>query len=85
MVQNLLQRLLAPAPAHLPDAEARLSRLCFWVLELARSDVDYGLNIPGVRIAPGRGDAHRNRLLRALAQWQQAHALDPAGNSGEAG
>lgn len=67
------------------DAEARLSRLCFWVLELARSDVDYGLNIPGVRIAPGRGDAHRNRLLSALAQWQQAQALDPAGNSGEAG
>lgn len=54
------------------DPEARLSRLCYWVLKLARSDGDYGLNIPGVVIAPGRGDAHRHRLLSALALWQRS-------------
>ncbi|MDO8271273.1 MAG: DUF58 domain-containing protein [Gammaproteobacteria bacterium] len=58
------------------DAEARLSRLCYWVLKLARSDVDYGLNIPGVVISPGRGDVHRHRLLSALALWQQSQYVE---------
>jgi uncharacterized protein (DUF58 family) len=60
------------------DAEGRLSRLCYWVLKLARSDVDYGLNIPGVVIQPGRGDAHRHRLLSALALWQQLQHIESA-------
>lgn len=51
------------------DAEARLSRLCYWVLALSRSDVEYGLRLPGVDIPAGRGDAHRERLLGALALW----------------
>lgn len=60
------------------DAEARLSRLCYWVLKLARGEVDYGLNIPGVVIPPGRGDAHRQRLLSALALWQQSQHVEDA-------
>jgi uncharacterized tellurite resistance protein B-like protein len=37
MFQNLLQRLLAPAPAHLPDAEARLSMAAL-LIRVAKSD-----------------------------------------------
>lgn len=51
------------------ETEERLSRLCYWVLKLAKQDIDYGLRLPGVEIALGRGDAHRNQLLSALAQW----------------
>tara|TARA_R100001377_G_scaffold72070_1_gene47798 strand:- start:534 stop:1508 length:975 start_codon:yes stop_codon:yes gene_type:complete len=52
------------------DYEERLSRLCYWVLILAAQDIDYGLRIPGAELCLGRGDAHRNRLLSALALWQ---------------
>ncbi|MFV8816650.1 DUF58 domain-containing protein [Haliea sp. E17] len=49
--------------------EQRLSHLCYWVLELERSGEEYGLRIPGISIAPGHGDAHRDRVLRALALY----------------
>ncbi len=51
------------------DAEERLSRLCYWVLSLSRSNMEYGLRLPGVDIPTGRGDVHRERLLSALALW----------------
>lgn len=47
--------------------EARLSQLCRWVLEAEQAGLRYGLAIPGQRIAPGHGEAHRHRCLRALA------------------
>jgi uncharacterized protein (DUF58 family) len=49
------------------NVEQRLSRLAGWVLEAERSGVHYGLRLPGVEIAPGRGDAHRGACLQALA------------------
>lgn len=52
------------------DHEERLSRLCHWVLTLARQDIDYGLRLPGIELSLGRGDAHRAKLLSALALWQ---------------
>jgi len=53
------------------DVEARLSQLCRWVLECESGyQRPYGLRIPGVDIAPGRGAPHRAKCLRALA----AHA-----------
>lgn len=52
--------------------EERLSRLCYWVLELSGSDVEYGLRLPGVEMEMGRGDAHRRKVLTALALWQVA-------------
>lgn len=52
------------------DAEARLSRLAAWVVEAGRTDPPVALNLPGCRVAPGRGDAHRRELLRELALWQ---------------
>jgi uncharacterized protein (DUF58 family) len=49
------------------DAESRLSRLTGWVLEAERAGIHYGLRLPGVEIAPGRGEAHRGACLQALA------------------
>ena len=49
----------------------RLSCLCYWALEFSRQSLDYGLRLPGVEITPGRGEAHRRQVLRALALWQE--------------
>ncbi len=56
------------------DREARLSRLCGWSVELARTPNSYGLRLPGVEIAPGRGSAHQQSILRALALFEIAPA-----------
>jgi len=50
--------------------EARLSRLTAWVLAAERAGALYGLRLPGLQIAPGRGDAHRAACLEALALYQ---------------
>lgn len=50
-----------------PDPEARLSRLCAWVLAADDNGLDYGLRLPGLEIAPDGGAAHRRRCLEALA------------------
>lgn len=47
--------------------EDRLSRLCYCVLKLDASGVDYGLDIPGCLIEPNKGTAHYHSVLRALA------------------
>ena len=47
--------------------EERLSCLCAWVLGSEQAGDAYGLRLPGVEIAPGRGPEHRGRVLRALA------------------
>ena len=57
--------------ARAADIEARLSVLAHWVLQAERFGQSYGLRIPGVVIAPGRGDAHRARCLEALALFRQ--------------
>lgn len=49
------------------DAEARLSQLTRWVLEAEARHLSYGLRLPGVRIAPSRGETHRHACLKALA------------------
>ncbi|MFV8833673.1 DUF58 domain-containing protein [Aquisalimonas sp.] len=51
--------------------EARLSRLCRWILDAEREHRAYGLVLPGVRIAPGVGAAHRLRCLEALARFPE--------------
>ncbi|MGA0569181.1 DUF58 domain-containing protein [Variovorax sp. VNK109] len=55
------------AQAGLADPEARLSRLCAWVMMADRLGVDYGLRVPGLQIKPASGEAHRRRCLEALA------------------
>lgn len=47
--------------------EQRLSTLSGWVVQAARHDVEYGLELPGVRLLPDSGEAHRLRCLEALA------------------
>ena len=47
--------------------EARLSRLCAWVLQADRLGLNYGLRLPGREIAPSSGAAHRRHCLEALA------------------
>jgi uncharacterized protein (DUF58 family) len=41
------------------------------VLQAERFGQSYGLRIPSVVIAPGRGDVHRARCLEALALFRQ--------------
>ena len=50
--------------------EQRLSMLAGWVLAAERRGVRYGLRLPGVEIAPGRGDSHSGAAQRALALYQ---------------
>ena len=50
--------------------EQTLSRLAGWVLAAERIGAHYGLRLPGVEIAPARGDAHRAACLQALALYQ---------------
>jgi len=52
------------------DREARLSRLCGALLAVSATRHRYGLRLPGVEIAPDRGDAHRDQILRVLALYE---------------
>lgn len=49
------------------DREHKLSVLCHWVLELHRRGEAYGLQLPGEKLAPDLGEAHRDTALRMLA------------------
>lgn len=52
------------------DRESRLSRLCYWVLQVSRSNDEYGLRLPGIEIPPARGPEHRERVLNELALFE---------------
>lgn len=58
------------------DTEARLSQLAQWVLCAENDALEYGLRLPGLRVPPARGRAHRHQCLRQLAlaqpQWGAA-------------
>lgn len=47
--------------------EARLSRLCAWLLRSEAQGQRYGLSLPGVRLTPDQGASHLSACLRALA------------------
>ena len=47
--------------------EARLSRLCGWVLLAHAEGTYYGLRLPGINLEPALNDDHRRRCLEALA------------------
>jgi uncharacterized protein (DUF58 family) len=47
--------------------EARLQRLCAWVLQADRLGLSYGLRLPGLQVKPGSGEAHKRQCLEALA------------------
>jgi len=50
--------------------ESRLSRLCYWVLEISKTTDEYGLRIPGVTLQPARGEDHKRKVLEALALFE---------------
>lgn len=54
------------------DTEGRLSRLCWCVIRLDEAGLEYGLELPGVRIPPARGPDHYRKLLETLALYGQA-------------
>ena len=49
------------------DVEAALSLLTRWVLDADAGALRYGLELPGVRLVPAQGPAHRGACLEALA------------------
>lgn len=49
--------------------ELRLSVLCYWILQMDQQRQPYGLELPGLTLAPDTGDVHRWRLLDALASY----------------
>ena len=51
-------------------AEAKLSRLCAWVLLADQLGLDYGLRLPAQDLAPSAGEVHKRRCLEALALCQ---------------
>ena len=48
--------------------EARLARLCRWVLDSHAAGHRYGLRLPGVCIDMGSGENHKHRCLEAMAR-----------------
>lgn len=63
-------------PQHM-DAERRLSRLCAWMLA-AGDEMEFGLRLPGVALAPARGAPHRRACLETLALWRAPAAPSAA-------
>ena len=53
------------------DTEARLGRLCAWVLAAHQQDLRFGMRLGAKTIVPQQGLAHRNHCLRALALYPQ--------------
>ncbi|MEX0963432.1 MAG: DUF58 domain-containing protein [Pseudohongiellaceae bacterium] len=51
------------------NTEERLSRLCYCVIQLAKSDNAFGMRLPGSEFQPASGPEHRKKLLRALARF----------------
>jgi uncharacterized protein (DUF58 family) len=55
------------------DTESRLSQLCRWLLDADAAGLAYGLQMPGLRIEPARGEAHRRHCLEILALHGSGH------------
>jgi uncharacterized protein (DUF58 family) len=54
------------------STESRLSRLCFCVLQLShqQTPITYGLRLPSQVVEPSSGEAHKLKLLEALALFE---------------
>lgn len=55
------------------DIEARLSRLCRWVVDAHAQGHAYGLKIPGAEFPPAIGHSHRHHCLMSLAVFSGEH------------
>lgn len=49
--------------------EQRLSRLTWWVLELSRQELRFGLRLGGHELKPEQGENHRQEALKRLALY----------------
>lgn len=49
------------------EPEARLSQLTKWALIADKTNISYGLWIPGKKINPAQGEKHRQKCLESLA------------------
>ena len=63
--------------------EARLSRLCYWVLKLSATQQPYGLRLPGVEIRPSTGIEHKQNILKALALFGLPNSTSESGKAAE--
>jgi len=52
-----------------PDTEARLARLCRWVIDAHAQGHAFGLRVPGSELPPAIGRRHRHLCLTALADF----------------
>lgn len=52
------------------DTEERLSRLCFCVLKLSKTNTHFGLRLPTLELPPAAGREHRSDALQALALYR---------------
>lgn len=50
--------------------EAKLSHLCYWVIEFEKKGVPYGLNLPARVIQADHGSLHYQRCLLELAKFE---------------
>ncbi len=58
------------------DGEGRLSRLCYWVVQLSKTSNAYGVRLPQVEIVPASGSEHREEVLKTLALFELGQAGD---------
>jgi len=54
------------------DTEQKISRLCGMILKAERLNLPYGLRLPDMTIEPDKGEAHKNRCLKALAVFDDS-------------
>lgn len=52
------------------NVEARLSRLCRWLIDAEEFGLSYGLRLPDLEIKPGSGAIHQGACLQALALYK---------------
>jgi len=62
------ERWLQWSQTGLAEPEARLQRLCAWVLAADQAGDSFGLRLPGTELPPAAGAAQRHAALRALAE-----------------
>jgi len=70
------------------DTEARLSRLCAWILLADQQSLRFALVLPNTTLGPDSSPAHTGRCLDALALYgrrDSALAGDGQGSNGAAG
>lgn len=51
------------------DLETQLQVVTYWVLKLSETQDPFGIDLGGVQIDPGTGDAHKLQCLNALALY----------------